>query len=719
MTFNIKGKWQSIAIDCEEGIELDQLQGLVSFEELTDYTITDGTGKVSEVTNRSKNKSVKKAPKKDANKVEEESTVENPHDDGKDNMNMKAWDSLQVPEPVLKALSDMNFLTPTPIQSLSLVAAIRDRKDIIGAAETGSGKTLAYGIPIIQRILQLKADGKKSSKRKWDKANDKTEVIKETPSKKRKHEKGAKPTSSTSDQKSSNKTTVDNMDNSEVAESPVYALVLTPTRELALQVRDHLRSAAKYTDLKIEAIVGGISQHKQQRLLNYQPEIIIATPGRMWQLLSEGESHLQTINKLPLLVLDEVDRMIEYGHYAELSDILERLPERPLRQTLVYSATLTINKNKKVEMKKSVKKKLSNEKTFDALIEKLKLDKKVKVINLIEKDITVETLVEARINCMVDDKLSCLYLFCLLFPGKTLVFANSVSCIKKVVDIFRLLEQPAYPLHAKMQQRQRLKNLDRFKSSPSGILFCTDVAARGIDIKDIKYVIHFELPKAAELYVHRCGRTARAASEGMSIALLSPRDIQSYRNITKVLNRDIPEFPLDRSFERDVKRRMVLAERIVSLEKTSSREKSRKAWLKTAAEALDVTLNDEIDLSVNARSENENSIKLARKMLTTQLKLPLTTRNFSGNFPATNEILSTPRSDDPITPNKDDSIAGIEALKKKNKRKTAARRDDSIVGIEALKKKNKRKTVTRRDDSIAGIRALKKKKKQKTAFKKK
>ncbi|EDV23135.1 uncharacterized protein TRIADDRAFT_58110 [Trichoplax adhaerens] len=685
MTFNIKGKWQSIAIDCEEGIELDQLQGLVSFEELTDYTITDGTGKVSEVTNRSKNKSVKKTPKKDANKVEEESTVENPHDDGKDNVNMKAWDSLQVPEPVLKALSDMNFLTPTPIQSLSLVAAIRDRKDIIGAAETGSGKTLAYGIPIIQRILQLKADGKKSSKRKWDKANNKTEVIKETPSKKRKHEKGAKPTSSTSDQKSSNKTTVDNMDNSEVAESPVYALVLTPTRELALQVRDHLRSAAKYTDLKIEAIVGGISQHKQQRLLNYQPEIIIATPGRMWQLLSEGESHLQTINKLPLLVLDEVDRMIEYGHYAELSDILERLPERPLRQTLVYSATLTINKNKKVEMKKSVKKKLSNEKTFDALIEKLKLDKKVKVINLIEKDITVETLVEARINCMVDDKLSCLYLFCLLFPGKTLVFANSVSCIKKVVDIFRLLEQPAYPLHAKMQQRQRLKNLDRFKSSPSGILFCTDVAARGIDIKDIKYVIHFELPKAAELYVHRCGRTARAASE------------------------DIPEFPLDRSFERDVKRRMVLAERIVSLEKTYV--------YNTAIIACGIR---------NTRMRNYKVINLLMdvyyrmtEMLTTQLKLPLTTRNFSGNFPATNEILSTPRSDDPITPNKDDSIAGIEALKKKNKRKTAARRDDSIVGIEALKKKNKRKTVTRRDDSIAGIRALKKKKKQKTAFKKK
>lgn len=283
--------------------------------------------------------------------------------------NSAAWSSLGVPAPILKALEDNKFTTPTVIQSLTLGPAILGHRDILGAAETGSGKTLAFGIPILAGILKLKEE--KPEVEDDEQESDSTKEINRcgTADSWLVSTEGNNSAAefSGSEQESEEELDDDlvNTDgigcvkvidyglvddcttaSTSVVTKPLYALILTPTRELAIQIRDHLCKAAKYTDIKIAVVIGGMAAVKQERILSKGPEIVIATPGRLWELIDQGNIHLSQLHSIKYLAIDETDRMLEKGHFQELHQILERInsisESLDKRQTFVFSATLTL-----------------------------------------------------------------------------------------------------------------------------------------------------------------------------------------------------------------------------------------------------------------------------------------------------------------------------------------------------------------------------------------
>ena len=218
-----------------------------------------------------------------------------------DEEDVAAWAQYDLHPLLLKAIRKLRFTSPTPIQEKVLHPAIKGRMDIVGAAETGSGKTLAFGLPILQRLMQDKEE------EKWYEEY----ADKEKPGKGKKH---------------------------------LRALIVTPTRELALQVAKMLADVAIYTGIQIAAIVGGMSKQKQERVLKKQPEIIVATPGRLWELFRDGEKHLTSLERLTFLTLDEADRMVERGHFKELESVIKSIPEPPETRRIARSAKLTKRK---------------------------------------------------------------------------------------------------------------------------------------------------------------------------------------------------------------------------------------------------------------------------------------------------------------------------------------------------------------------------------------
>lgn len=393
-----------------------------------------------------------------------------------------------VSDNIIKALIELKFTTPTEIQRLSLPAATH-KCDILGAAETGSGKTLAFGLPLIQSIeKELNDDDSK--------------------------------------------------------EENLFGLILTPTRELANQISDHLKAAAKYTNVTIACIIGGLAQVKQERVLNACPNIVIGTPGRIWELIQDGNDHLKKLMSLKYLVIDETDRMIEKGHFAELEQILDTInnnEENSKRQTFVFSATLTmlhelpdyiLKKKKKLIRPKEV----SKDQRIDTFVSIFGM-KNPKVFDITTQAGVAEKLVESRILCSLDEKDFYLYYILLNFPGRTIVFCNSIDCVKRVVSVLSHINISSIPLHGHMEQRMRLKNLERFQKQENAIMIATNCAARGLDIPNIQHVIHYQVPSTGEDYVHRSGRTARASKEGLSILIMEPNEVKNFVKLQKTLKR--------------------------------------------------------------------------------------------------------------------------------------------------------------------------------------
>uniref|UniRef100_A0A3P9KHT7 ATP-dependent RNA helicase n=1 Tax=Oryzias latipes TaxID=8090 RepID=A0A3P9KHT7_ORYLA len=548
---------------------------------------------------------------------------------------VSAWKDLFVPSSVLMALSSLGFESPTPIQALALPPAIRDHMDVLGAAETGSGKTLAFGIPMIHAILEWKSGTEQSLHDNIDKTPPKVASLylpsveesakSEDESTAEGNQEGsveasdeedssAEDGSEDQDEKTGSVCTVKNAERC-VEEQlaggrsrPLLGMVLTPTRELAVQVKHHIDAVTKFTDIKTAILVGGMAQQKQKRMLKRCPEIIIATPGRLWDLIKEKHPHLLNLRHLRCLVIDEADRMVERGHFAELESLLEMLNTthfNPKRQTFVFSATLTLTHSLPSRLLQK-KKNLEKRSKLDILIEKVGIKSKPKVIDLTRKEATVETLTETQIHCQKDEKDFYLYYFLLQYPGRTMVFANSIDCIKRLNSLLVILECNPLPLHANMHQKQRLKNLERFAERESGVLLTTDVAARGLDIPDVQHVIHYQVPRTSETYVHRSGRTARATKEGLSLLLVGPDDMINLKKIYKTLEKDeeSPMFPIETKCLEAIKERVNLARKIEKIEFYNSREKHHDSWFKQAAEALEVDLDDDLLLG-GAKDEDE------------------------------------------------------------------------------------------------------------------
>lgn len=330
---------------------------------------------------------------------------------------------------------------------------------------------------------------------------------------------------------------------------PLYALIITPTRELAVQVKDHLVTAAKYTGIRVAAIFGGLAAVKQERVLSKCPEIVVATPGRLWELISEGNVHLNKLQNINFLVVDETDRMIEKGHFEELKKILERLNADPVkkeqRQNFIFSATLTLihelpqylklkNMNRKRKLQpETVEQKLASLISYFGVSQP-------KIIDITPKQTTggtAQRLTECRISCSHEQKDLYLYYFLQKHSGRTIVFCNSIDCVRRLAKLFTILDCEPRPLHAKMNQRQRLKNLERFTQSSTGLLIATDVAARGLDIPNVEHVIHYQMPRTSENYIHRSGRTARGNKEGIAILLIEPKELNDYVKLCKSLKK--------------------------------------------------------------------------------------------------------------------------------------------------------------------------------------
>ncbi|KAK1201876.1 DDX24 helicase, partial [Pygoscelis papua] len=604
---------------------------------------------------------------------------------------VSAWKDLFVPEPVLRALSYLGFSAPTPIQALALPSAIRDNMDVLGAAETGSGKTLAFAIPMIHSVLQ------------WQKSNSSTTRNDSVSKESHQHHDEARWENEDEAEKLAHQQVEDSGDEDDASfttgcvkvlenfefdsgdethtvgshkKRPLLGLVLTPTRELAVQVKHHIDAVAKFTGIKTAILVGGMASQKQERVLNRKPEIVIATPGRLWELVKERHPHLSNLRQLRCLVIDEADRMVEKGHFLELSQLLEILNDsqyNPQRQTFVFSATLTlVHRTPTRVLQKKNAKKMDKKTKLELLMEKVGIKGKPKVIDLTRKEATVETLTETRIHCNTNEKDYYLYYFLLQYPGRTMVFANSIDCVKRLSSLLTILNCNPLPLHANMHQKQRLKNLERFAERDSCVLLTTDVAARGLDIPNVQHVIHYQVPRTSELYVHRSGRTARAANEGLSLLLIGPDDLINFRKIYKTLEKseELPFFPVETKCLTSVKERMNLARQIEKAEFFNSRAKQHNSWLQQAAEALEIDLDDDMFMGKKASEQEESQkqkmLKGMKKQLKHMLSQPLFKVLMKTKYPTQSGKLLLPQTSVGISESALGTVSKQAAKKKKS-----------------------------------------------------
>ena len=409
--------------------------------------------------NKKKRKKKRVNKNEKAKKTADTSVTEEQNPD----LDMSMWDGLFVPELVQRALRQQGFSQPTDIQRAVLPAAIKGRMDVLGAAETGSGKTLAFAIPIIHGILldrrREEEDGEAEGSSSGEEESEK-ELISDEEFEDMSDEEGTE----AGCVKVVNDVAFDFDDEGEFFAPPIElfesanaesaaasgkrlrALVLTPTRELAMQVKAHMERAAAFTDITVAVVVGGMSAQKQERVLGYGPEIVVATPGRLWDLIEEGNPHLATVTDLDYLAIDETDRMTEKGHFEELKQLLELInrdeAKMRKRQNFVFSATLSLVHDlpKHLVGKKRAKAVTSEEKleqVMSAIGVKEKSSRKV--VDLTSKMGTARTLTESRIHCDVAEKDVYLYYFTQMHPGRTLVFCNSIDCVRRLVNLFSLL----------------------------------------------------------------------------------------------------------------------------------------------------------------------------------------------------------------------------------------------------------------------------------------
>ncbi|RHY65175.1 hypothetical protein DYB38_003250 [Aphanomyces astaci] len=401
---------------------------------------------------------------------------------------LPAWSKFKLHPTLNASLTRMAFTAPTLIQALTLTPAMIEQRDVVGAAPTGSGKTLAFGLPVLQYLLKSSSNEPRGKCR---------------------------------------------------------ALILTPTRELAIQIVSHLQALIPdKRRIGIVSLVGGMAIQKQQRQLSYGPEIVVATPGRLWE----------TKNPTALTMLESIMKRIG-------------LRGKPAVVDLSAKESNTATKSS----------------TTDAPAKVPRGGAEVTLPDGLEL---------AQVECLDEHRNNVLYYFLTQYPGRTIVFLNAISGVRKLAGVLHLLKMPVFALHAEMQQKQRLKKLDQFRAHEKGILIATDVAARGLDIPSVDYVVHYHIPRSAETFVHRSGRTARASKHGLSISFL----------------------PL-------IKERVKLAESIFATDNNDNKQKSEATWFHQMAEAADLPFDD--DMLEIAPSKDKGKVNSQRMELHHLLLEPL------------------------------------------------------------------------------------------------
>lgn len=366
---------------------------------------------------------------------------------------------LNLIEPIMEALNQEGYTRPTPIQAQSIPSILRG-SDLLGCAQTGTGKTAAFAIPILQRLSQDK-EGKGQSRHR-----------------------------------------------------PIRTLILTPTRELAIQIDESFRAYGRQLPLRCSVIFGGVSQHAQTKTLKRGIDILVATPGRLLDLMNQGFIDLR---HLEIFVLDEADRMLDMGFVHDVKRVIAKLPRQ--RQSLFFSATMPADI---VKLSDTI------------------LDEPVKV----EVSPVSSTAESINQSVYYVDKPNKKALLTHLLQDNTiesaLIFTRTKHGANKVTKDLSKAGITADAIHGNKSQNARQNALKNFKSKQTRVLVATDIAARGIDVDDLSHVINYDIPNVPETYVHRIGRTGRAGASGIAFSFCDREEKAYLASIHKLIDKRIP-----------------------------------------------------------------------------------------------------------------------------------------------------------------------------------
>lgn len=366
------------------------------------------------------------------------------------------FNELNLIAPILKALETEGYTQPTPIQEQS-IPILLERKDLLGCAQTGTGKTAAFAIPILQILHN---------------------------------------------------------EHAERTHKNIKTLILTPTRELAIQIGESFAAYGRNLRIRHTVIFGGVPQGAQVQALNRGVDILIATPGRLMDLIGQGYINIKDIS---IFVLDEADRMLDMGFIHDVKKVVAKLPLK--RQTLFFSATMPpeIQKLANTILVKPEKVEVTPvSSTAETVVQSVyfvdKKDKK-QLLNFVLKDETIK---------------------------RALVFTRTKHGADKVVKDLNNANIKAEAIHGNKSQNARQRALNNFKEGTIRVLVATDIAARGIDVDSLSHVINYEIPEVPETYVHRIGRTGRAGASGIAMSFCDNEEMTDFRNIQKLISQQIP-----------------------------------------------------------------------------------------------------------------------------------------------------------------------------------
>ena len=405
---------------------------------------------------------------------------------------------LKLNKPILKAISEKEYQTPTPIQQKT-IPLVLDKKDVIASAQTGTGKTAAFALPILQLLFDKQDAGKRGKK--------------------------------------------------------IKALIVSPTRELAFQIEENFKTYSKYTNLRTTVVYGGTSIEPQKDMLKKGVDILIATPGR---LLDLHKQEFVNLTKVETLVLDEADLMLDMGFIDDVKKIEKLCPKT--KQTLLFSATMPEKIN---ELATSI---LNNP----------------EIVKVAKSSSTAEGINQKLFYVHKPKKIElCLHLLRNTIKGDILIFRRTKFGVEKLEKSLLKNGYKVDSIHGDKSQTARELALARFKSKDVNILIGTDVASRGIDIKELDAVINFDIPNIPETYVHRIGRTGRAGKTGNSYSFCSADEKAYIAGIQKLIKTEIPvddthPYPIDKKekpglfFKKDSKHK--------KSRKSAGSRKNKKRW---------------------------------------------------------------------------------------------------------------------------------------------
>lgn len=363
------------------------------------------------------------------------------------------FNEMKLIKPILKAVREEGFEEPSPIQAKTIPLLLEGR-DVLGCAQTGTGKTAAFALPILQSLSKSKSRN-------------------------------------------------------------IRAMILTPTRELAIQINESIEKYSKYTSIRTGVIFGGVGQKPQVDMLRNGVDILVATPGRLNDLVNQGYIKL---SKIEIFVLDEADRMLDMGFANDIKKIVKQLPSK--RQTLLFSATMP------KEIEKLAFNMLKNPATVKVAPVTNAVDKISQGVYFVDKQNKIFLLS---------------YLLKKTKIRNAIVFTNTKYGADKVVKKLGKEGIKALAIHGGKGQNTRQIALNSFKEGKIRVLVATDIAARGIDISELSHVFNYDLPDVPETYIHRVGRTGRAGQDGIALSFCNIDDLQNLRDIERHIGKQIPE----------------------------------------------------------------------------------------------------------------------------------------------------------------------------------